>query len=315
MRVLAGLACVALAAGCERGAETAAVVPEETPAPLPLTSLAGRPAAEAKPAGVLPAFRAFGPESGLDFVRHDDFQGQWRLLEVNGGGVGLFDFDRDGRLDVFLTNGCRMPLSLGDREHRGQLFRNRGAFRFESVTDGSALAQFGYTYGCGVGDYDADGFDDLYVVGFGRDGFWRNNGDGTFTDVTDETGTAVPQWGSSAAFGDLDGDGDLDLYVTNYIDDSDESPRLCPQPASPDGYISCSPAEYEGVDDAVFLSDGAGGFVDATASAGVAGLKGKGLGVVVSDLDLDGRPEVYVANDGEANFLFVRRGSRDERPE
>jgi hypothetical protein len=251
------------------------------------------------------SFRTIGAESGLDFERYDDIRGQRRILEANGGGVALFDYDCDGLLDVLFTNGCRLPLSLGDRGTRCEIFRNSGGMRFGKVTGSSLLVQHGYTQGCAIGDYDADGFDDFYVTAYGPDGLWRNNGDGTFGDVTAAAGITAPQWGSSAAFGDVDLDGDLDLYVANYLDESDESPKLCPNPRSPEGYEQCPPAVFSGVDDLLFLSDSEGRFADATALAGIAGTKGKGLGVLIADLGGDPRPEIFVANDGEANFLFV----------
>lgn len=302
-----------MAAGC---GEQPAQVSEPRPARKQAPTVVPEPAPETpvretpKPKGILPSFRTIGRESGLDFERYDDFQGQWRILEVNGGGVALFDFDRDGRLDVFFTNGCRLPLKERDRTRQCELFRNLPAgdgapLRFGRVTQAARLEQFGSTHGCAVGDIDSDGFDDLYVTALGDNGLWANNGDGTFSDITEATRTQAPGWSSSAAFADLNRDGHLDLYVANYVDESDESPKLCPNPASPDGYLSCPPAQYQGVDDVLFLSDGAGGFIDATASAGVAGLKGKGLGVVIVDLDRDGRQEIFVANDGEPNFLLV----------
>ena len=259
---------------------------------------------DSKPPGLIPSFRMLGPESGFVFQRFDDFQGQRRILETNGGGVALFDFDGDGLLDVYMTNGCRLPVRLDDHSTPGELFRNLGGMKFEPIASDSLLVQFGQTHGCAIGDFDADGFDDLYLTAFGRNTFWQNNGDGTFSDVTDSTGSAAPQWSSSAAFADLNGDGHLDLYVVNYLDESDESPRLCPEKRSPDGYTGCPPTLFDGVDDVLFLSDGAGRLVDCTKACGIDGLNGKGLGVAVVDLDGDLKPEIYVANDGEANFLF-----------
>ncbi|MGC1272592.1 MAG: CRTAC1 family protein [Planctomycetaceae bacterium] len=319
--VVASMGWFVFVAGCRDETDQAAGVSDQNQPATDEESVASpnrRSSDTPKPPGRSFSFQTIAAESGLDFERYDDIRGQHRILEANGGGVGLFDFDRDGRLDVFLTNGCRLPRNPDDRETPCQLFRNRGAMQFDRVTDTSLVRQFGYTHGCAVGDVDADGFDDLYVTAYGRNALWRNNGDGTFSDITDATGTQVPQWSSSAAFADLDVDGDLDLYVTNYLDESDESPKLCPNAASPDGYEQCSPAVFDGVDDALFLSDGEGGFVDATATAGLAGLKGKGLGVVIGDLDNDCPPEIYVANDGQANFLLVARGdegrgTRDER--
>ena len=263
-----------------------------------------------------------GAESGLDFERNDDIRGQRRILEANGGGAALFDFDGDGWLDVFLTNGCRLPLKFDERHSPSALFRNRANMQFEPVAAKALLVQFGYATGCAVGDYDSDGFDDLYVAAFGPDTLWRNNGDGTFADVTAAAGIRAPQWGSSVAFADINGDGCLDLFVVNYLIESDETPKLCPNSRSPDGHEQCPPAMFAAADDILFLSDGEGQFVDATAAAGLAGSGGKGLGVVVSDLDDDGRPEIFVANDGEANFLWVsstegaaaRAGGRDSAP-
>ncbi len=254
---------------------------------------------------IVPKFRMLGKESGFEFERHDDINGQRRLIEANGGGIAVFDFDHDGWTDIFMTNGCKLPLSLNDRTTPSELFRNQSEMRFERATSGSRLNQFGYATGCAVGDYDSDGFDDLYVAAFGPNTLWRNNGDGSFTEITHETSTAVPQWSTSTAFADLNLDGLLDLYVVNYVDESDEHPRRCPNPASPDGFEQCPPALFEGVDDVVLLNDGQGGFLDVTERTKVAGLKGKGLGLVIADMDHDLFPEIYVANDGEANFLFV----------
>lgn len=174
---------------------------------------------------MVPQFEILGPESGFSFTRYDDFQGQHRILETNGGGVALFDFDQDGRLDIYMTNGCRLPVRSDDRSTPGELFQNLGGMKFQATGSESLLMQFGQAHGCAVGDFDGDGFDDLYITAYGRNTLWQNNGDGTFDNVTDAAGVAVPQWSSSAAFADLNGDGHLDLYVANYLDESDESPR------------------------------------------------------------------------------------------
>lgn len=253
----------------------------------------------------LPMFRMLGPESGFDFERYDDITGQRRLVEANGGGVAVFDFDHDGWLDVFMTNGCKLPLNLDDRSTPSELFRNYSSMQFKRAAESASLGQFGYATGCAVGDYDSDGFEDIYITAFGRNTFWKNNGDGTFVDVTRETKTEVPQWSTSTAFADLNRDGHLDLYVVNYVDESDEDPKRCPNSKSPDGFEQCPPALFAGVDDVVLLSDGNGSYFDATERCRIVGSKGKGLGVVISDLDHDRFPDIYVANDGEANFLFV----------
>jgi len=283
--------------------------PAQTPlTPSALRSEVHAPVSPEAPAVELPGsqFRMLGPESGFVFERYDDIRGQHRILEANGGGVAVFDGDNDGWLDVFMTNGCELPLSRGDRRTHGELFRNLGHLRFEKSSTTSRLIPFGYTTGCATGDFDADGFDDLYVAALGPDALWHNNGDGTFSETTSILGRSMNEWSTSAAFADINGDGHLDLYVVNYLDASDETPKLCPQPKSPDGFEQCPPAMFNGVDDVLLLSDGAGRFVDISESAGIAGTGGNGLGVVITDLDGDRQPEIYVANDGEPNFLFVR---------
>ena len=250
-------------------------------------------------------FREIGAESGFDFQRYDDMKGQRRILEVNGGGVAVFDFDLDGSLDIFMSNGCRLPLNQDTRETPGKLFRNLNGMTFRDCSESSALRQFGFCYGCAVADANEDGFEDLYLTAYGGNQFWVNHGDGTFSEVASDNGTLTGVWGSSAAFADLNGDSCLDLYVANYLDESDTNPRLCPEPGSPDGYVGCSPAIFKGVPDTLFLSDGAGGYVNASVAAGLEELPGKALGVAICDLDGDARPEIYVANDGEPNYLLT----------
>ena len=271
-------------------------------------------AVPSRPEGLLPTFRMISAESGLDFQRYEDIRGNWRLLEVNGGGVAMFDFDRDNWLDLFFTNGCRLPVDRSDQQTPCGLFRNQTAMQFERVRQGAQLRQFGQTHGCAVGDFDADGFDDLYVAAFGRNTLWQNNGDGTFRDITVAAGAEVPVWSSSAAFSDVNTDGRLDLYVVNYVDENDHDPRLCPNPKSPTGYVSCPPSIYEGLDDALLLGTGTEKMFDATAACGVAGRFGKGLSVVIADLGGDPQPEIYVANDGQENFLFVNARSDETDP-
>jgi hypothetical protein len=152
------------------------------------------------PVGTLFQFTETAGAAGIDFQRDDDFRGQHRILEANGGGAAVFDFDGDGRLDVLFTSGCRLPLEPGKSTPTIALFRNLGAEQFEQVTFPAHITRHGYFYGCTAGDVDNDGFDDLYVTAFGRNSFWRNNGDGTFSEITDQTGTTGNQWSSSAAF-------------------------------------------------------------------------------------------------------------------
>jgi enediyne biosynthesis protein E4 len=306
---LAALLFLVIAVGCSHE-------PAKTEQPGP-GNAGHQPAAPARragdakrPAGTLFRFTEIAKTAGVVFRREDDMRGQHRILEVNGGGVALFDFDGDGRLDVFFTSGCRLPLKAGDSTPTVALFRNLGAGRFERVTHSAELVRHGYFYGCAVGDVDNDGFDDLYVTAFGRNSFWQNNGDGTFSEITDQTGTAGNVWSSSAAFADLNGDGVLDLYVTNYVKFSAEKPKLCPAASSPDGYIQCPPTQFESEADRLLLGDGQGGYRDVTKQAGITGVDGKGLGVVVFDANGDGRPDIFVANDGMPNFLYVQQSRR-----
>jgi hypothetical protein len=159
-----------------------------------------------------------------------------------------------------------------------------------------------------VGHYDGDGFDDLFLAAYGPDVFLRNNGDGTFSDITRETGAGSDLWGSSPAFADLNRDGNLDLFVMNYVLTTEGAQELCPNRESPDGYMQCAPSMFSAAPDVLFLSDGAGGFVDATVAAGITAEDGKGLGVLVFDMDRDGDDDIFVANDGTPNFLYRNLG-------
>ncbi|MFN9291483.1 MAG: CRTAC1 family protein [Planctomyces sp.] len=298
-------------AGVTEAAGGQAVVQTEQERERILRALtSGRQSGAAEQSGI--RFRELGKESGFEFVRYDDMRGQRRILEVNGGGAAIFDVDGDGWLDVFLTNGCVLPTRLDRGQTPGRLFRNlhQSELRFGDCSEASGLLQRGFCCGCAVADVDHDGFEDLYLTAVGGNQFWKNNGDGTFTETATETGTKCGLWGSSAAFGDLNGDSQPDLYVANYLDVSEEEILLCPEPRAPGGYIGCTPAMFRGVPDAVYLSDGAGGWRDVSGVV-TAAFPGKALGVVICDLGGDRRPEVYVANDGQPNFLLVSETAED----
>ena len=313
--ILAGLLMSAVALGCGHAEPpsrdgAAAVSPDRASAiPVPSDAPSKVSPNVPQPSGVLPRFTDVATEWGIDFERYDDIRGQHRLLEANGGGVALFDYDLDGWPDVFLTNGCRLPLKEDDGSHVSPLFRNVDGRHFLSVTAECGLTRTGYFQGVAVGDWDNDGFDDFYVTAFGRNALWLNQGDGTFRDVTEATGTVVGRWCSSAAFADLDGDGDLDLYVVAYVDARDDPPKLCRDTSHPDGYVQCPPTMFAGVQDILFLNCGNGTFQDVTDAAGIDGLDGKGLGVVVFDFNGDRKPDIFVANDGTPNFLYVNDSS------
>jgi len=266
---------------------------------------------------VVPRFEVVAADRGLDFRRYEDIRGQRRIFESTGGGVAMLDIDLDGRLDLMFPDACVVPASdaaenAPDVPRRGgRVFRNRGEMRFSDVTVACGVIQTGYGQGCAVGDYDADGFDDLYVTALGENTLWRNNGDGTFSDVTDSWGVGVPAWSTGCAFADVNTDGHLDLVVINYLRDSPDDPLLCPNPAAPSGYVQCPPSKYEGVDDVLLINDGQGGFVDRSREVGWSDRGGRGLGVVVAQFNDGGLPEIYVANDGQANFLWVAHEGED----
>lgn len=287
-----------------RAAQSSNALPPQADPAAPTQSLE-------RPAGELPLFADIAESVGVKFSRNDDIRGQHRILEANGGGVDLSDFDNDGWPDMFFTNGCRLPLRERDDSDSNALFRNRGPAGFQEVTGSARLLSSGYYQGCTCGDFNADGFEDLYVAAFGNNIFYCNQGDGTFREITAETGTAVGRWSSSPAFADVNLDGHLDLFVVTYVETRDDPPVLCPEPASRDGYIQCSPTMFRASDDVLFLGDGHGGFTNATQSAGVAGIDGKGLGIAVFDADGDHLPDIFIANDGTPNFLYCRQAQVD----
>jgi hypothetical protein len=260
---------------------------------------------------VSPRFVDVADASGVRFQPDNDIvPGRFFLPEIMGTGLAWFDYDNDGRRDLFAGDGGPLDADgsragtaagVGRPVSRGRLFRNVEDGRFDDITALNWLNPRGYTQGCAVGDYDADGFQDLYVACYGQDSLWRNQGDGTFVEVVD--GPVDDLWSTSAAWFDADGDSDLDLYVVNYLDVSLANSRICRYDGKP-GY--CGPGDYAAVPDRLWLNQGDGTFVDGLESLGFATPQGKGLAVVVVDLDADRRAEVYVANDMDANLLFTR---------
>jgi hypothetical protein len=238
-------------------------------------------------------------EAGLEFQYFNGDSGLKYILESTGGGVAALDFDGDGWPDLYFPQGCRIPIVADDPTYADRLFRNLGNDAFTDVTSGAGLGDHEYSQGCTAGDYNNDGFADLAVANLGLNVLYQNNGDGTFSDVTLASGLCGRHWSSSLAFGDLDRDGNLDLYVVNYVL---EPFRVCGTP--PDHVFTCSPVGFKAEEDALFRNRGDGAFEDVTMTSGVVAEDGKGLGIVIADLDNDGWPDIYVANDGTPNFLF-----------
>ncbi|QQS47974.1 MAG: CRTAC1 family protein [Acidobacteriota bacterium] len=265
-------------------------------------------------------FREVAVESGLNFHHFVGATGAYYLPEIMGSGGAMLDYDGDGDLDLFLVQGTMLGAEKDPTKSKfpppkgwkpgNRLFRNElvpsGRLRFTDVTEKAGLGREMYGMGAATGDYDNDGDPDLYVTGFGSNYLYRNNGDGTFTDATAEAGVDDERWSSSAAFVDIDNDGDLDLYVCNYVDFSVKGNKNCFAPTGELDY--CSPAAYRPVPDKLFRNDGKGKFSDITQSSGIGSAIGPGLGVTCADLDQDGRIDIYVANDGAANLLWINKG-------
>lgn len=259
-------------------------------------------------------FREAASEVGLVFEHFPDESGEYRLPEIMGSGVALFDFDGDGDLDVYFLQGAPLepgapapksnapPKSaLGNRLFENQIVPS-GRLVFEDVTQMAGLEFGGYAMGVAVGDYDGDRDPDLYVTALGPNALYQNSGDGSFELVD---GPQDDRWSCSATFLDYDQDGDLDLFFTNYVDFSVRNNKECFSPVGSRDF--CNPTVYNPVPDRLFRNDG-GRFVDVSVEAGLGGAFGNGLGVTTADLNNDGRPDIFVANDGTENQLWISAG-------
>ncbi len=233
------------------------------------------------------------------------------IVEANGSGAALLDYDGDGDLDVYIINGSTLEhIRKGTMGPRNGLFRNDGSWRFTDVSAAAGLADAGWGFGCAVGDIDNDGDPDLYVANFGANVLYENRGDGTFAERAKEAGVDDPGWGQSVAFGDVDNDGNLDIYLCNKIRfDPDKLPNrgiLCEKHGL---RVFCGPLGLPAAKDVLYLGAGNGQFTDASEASGIHEPEPSyGLGVIFFDLDDDGFVDIYVANDSVANFLFHNGG-------
>ena len=255
----------------------------------------------------LPQFVEVAAESGLAFRHFNGAEGKYRLVETMGSGAALFDYDGDGNLDIFVANGCRLPVNEHSIGAGGKLFRNRGDGTFLDVTSEAGISGGGlFAMGTAVADYDNDGDVDLYLTGYPRSILLRNNGDGTFTDATAPAAVENSgHWATSAGFFDYNLDGFLDLFVGNYVDYDPSKERVCKKGQS---QTYCHPRVFDGDSSVLYRNNGDGTFSDRSVPSGIAPFKGKALGVVFADYDLDGDPDIFVANDSVANFLFRNNG-------
>jgi hypothetical protein len=235
------------------------------------------------------------------------------LLETMGSGAALFDYDNDGLLDIFFVNGAPLtdPMTKGsipqktDPKYWNRLFHQKKDGTFEDITEKAGLHGVGYGMGVAVGDYDNDGYEDIYVTAFGGNRLYHNNGNGTFTDVTEKSGTAGSGWSTSAAWVDVDNDGLLDLIVLRYVQ-WDFSDIWCGEHR--DGYRSyCHPDLFPPIAPLVYHNDGNGHFTEVSAKVGL-DKPGKGLGIAIADFDRDGKIDIVVANDSMPEFLYHSRG-------
>ncbi len=256
----------------------------------------------------------------LPFVLQNDETPARNAPETMPGGVAVFDYNGDGRPDIFFTNGANIAtLKKDDPKYRNRLFRNDGGGVFTDVTDAAGLAGTGYDMGAAVGDYDNDGHPDLFVAGLHRGTLYHNNGDGSFTDVTVKSGLDAainrpdpqygPFWEITAVWVDVNNDGLLDLFVANYMQWGYSDKALCQIEGVSD---YCHPRYYKGQPNQLFLNNGDGTFRDVSKEWGVRDHVGKAMGVGMADYDLDGKPDLFVTNDASYNSMFHNLGNKFE---
>lgn len=261
------------------------------------------------PAETLPIFTDVTKQTGID-IKHSygDFDLS-NIVEGTGSGAMFFDYDGDGWLDIYFTNGCWLK-DVNDnrgRKLRGKLtnslYRNNGDGTFKDVTQQAGVGDTGYGVGCSAADFDQDGDLDLYVLNYGPNVFYRNNGDGTFTDISKASELANSRWSLSAPWFDYDGDGDLDVYVTNYLEYDSGKFRSYYAAA---GYPG--PLSYRGQPDALYRNNGDGTFTDVAKQAGIFQPNGRGMSATVADFNNDGFLDIYIPNDAMENYFFKNTG-------
>lgn len=269
-----------------------------------------------KPAPPAARFVRVTGEAGIRFDRIDGSSGRKYFPEVMGGGCALADFTGDGLPDIYLVNGAALPGFPQGQTAGNRFYKNLGSGKFEDVTAAAGLQDGRYGIGCCAADFNNDGYLDLYVTNLGRNALYRNDGNGHFTDVTGTAGVGADGFCTGAAFADYDGDGFADLYVSRYVKWSPEKDLPC---TAADGArqvrVYCRPNVYPAETGRLYHNNRNGTFTDVTAKAGLRVKPGRGLGCVWLDANEDGAPDLFVANDMSANFLFVNQRNGTFREE
>jgi hypothetical protein len=262
---------------------------------------------------VLPFTEILPAASGINFAHTSGRSSQKYLPESTGAGCAFFDYDNDGWMDIYLVNSGPCDFWNPPKPLRNALYRNNRDGTFTDVTEKAGVPGGGYGMGVAAGDYNGDGFPDLYVTQYGRSILYRNNEDGTFTDVTEKAGVAAPGWASSAVWFDYDNDGRLDLFVCRFVDFSKLKHHVCNAPNIPtlagiNEY--CYPRIFDPMPSWLFHNNGDGTFTDVSQATGIGTNAGKAWGVVATDINNDGFLDLFVANDTTANFIFANRAGK-----
>jgi len=270
------------------------------------------PVARLRASARRPHFTDLAPLSAISYFTNNDYTGRKYFPQPMCGGIGILDYDNDGRMDIFFSNGAKLPeLKKTGPSFYNCLLRNRGNGTFEDVTAKAGLdgRNLGFSFGVAVGDYDNDGFPDIFIANAGKNTLYHNNGDGTFTDVTDQSGLGAKPANTlsvQAAWFDYDNDGLLDLIVSNYTLWTPEQDRRC---TLRDVEAYCSPKMYPPVPHRLYHNLGGGRFEDVTDKSGFGKVPGKGMGIGIADFNNDGWMDVFIANDTEPNSLFLNQGN------
>ncbi|MGH9401250.1 MAG: CRTAC1 family protein [Terriglobia bacterium] len=262
---------------------------------------------QAANASAFPFERIPNSKCGITWSHQNGHSLEYYEPETTGAGCGFIDYDNDGWMDIYLVNSGKCDFYDPNPPLQNALYHNNRDGTFTDVTEKAGVGSGGYGQGAAVGDFDGDGWPDIYLTQYGRNVLYRNNHDGSFTDVTEKAGVAAPGWSSSAVWFDYDDDGKLDLFVCRFVDYSKEKNKICGNREI--GVRYCIPSLYDPMPSWLFRNNGDGTFTDVSKESGIASLPGKAWGAVATDINNDGRMDLFVSNDTVANFLFANRGN------